>query len=222
MTLDIDLVSDFVCPWCFLGKVRLDKAIAELRAERPGLDLRVNWLPFFLNPDTPPAGEPYRPFLEAKFGGPQGAQRVLDEVSAAAAGDGLSFAFERIRSRPNTLLAHRLCYRAQRLGSTPARVAALTDALFRAHFQLGLDIGDPETLAELAAGSGERRDEIAEYLASDADREAVQRMAGGLRRQGVDSVPFFIIHRKIGVAGAQSAAVLGATILQALGEGGQA
>lgn len=223
MTLNIELVSDFVCPWCFLGKLRLDKAIAELRAERPGLDVRVNWLPFFLNPDTPAAGEPYRAFLEAKFGGPRGADAVQAQVAEAAAEDGLSFAFERIRTRPNTLKAHRLCYRAQRLGNTPARIQALTTALFAAHFQQGLDIGNNTVLADLAvAAGGERRDEVLEYLEGNEDAAAVKRMAAGIRQQGVDSVPFFILNRKMGVAGAQSAAVLGAAILQSLGEGGQA
>ncbi|MBC9072697.1 DsbA family oxidoreductase [Thauera sp. CAU 1555] len=223
MTLDIDLVSDFVCPWCFLGKVRLDQALAELRTERPGLDVRVNWLPFFLNPDTPPAGEPYRAFLEAKFGGPRGADAVQQQMAEAAADDGLVFAFERIAVRPNTLKAHRLCYRAQRLGNTPARIKALTDALFAAHFQQGLDIGNSEVLADLAvAAGGERRDEVLEYLNSNEDAAAVKRMAAGIQQQGVSGVPFFILNRKLGVSGAQSAAVLGAAILQSLGEGGQA
>ncbi len=99
MILNIDLVSDFVCPWCFLGAVRLDRALAELRATRPDIEPRINWLPFFLNPDTPPAGEPYRAFLEGKFGGPVKAEAVLDQVREAAAGDGLQYAFERIATR---------------------------------------------------------------------------------------------------------------------------
>lgn len=132
MILDIDLVSDFVCPWCFLGKVRLDRALAELRVSRPDLDVRVNWLPFFLNPDTPAAGEPYREFLEAKFGGPIKAEAVLDKVRAVAADDGLVYAFERIQTRPNTLAAHRLMYRAQAHGQKPERIQALAHALFAA------------------------------------------------------------------------------------------
>ena len=125
MILNIDLVSDFVCPWCFLGKVRLDRALAELKASRPDLDVRVNWLPFFLNPDTPAAGEPYRAFLEAKFGGPIKAEAVLDKVRDVAADDGLVYAFERIQTRPNTLAAHRLMYRTQANGQKPERIQAL-------------------------------------------------------------------------------------------------
>ncbi|MCK2126994.1 DsbA family oxidoreductase [Thauera aromatica] len=216
MILDIDLVSDFVCPWCFLGKTRLDHALAELRASRPDLEVRVNWLPFFLNPDTPAAGEPYRAFLEAKFGGPIQAEAALDRVREAAAADGLDYAFERIQTRPNTLDAHRLMYRAQAAGRKPAHIQALAQALFAAHFQEGRDIGDADTLADLAAACGDRRDAVAAYLAGKADVDKVRRMAEGVRRQGIDGVPFFILNRKLAVSGAQSTAILGATILQSL------
>jgi len=219
MILDIDLVSDFVCPWCFLGKTRLDHALAELRASRPDLEVRVNWLPFFLNPDTPAAGEPYRAFLDAKFGGPIKAEAALDRVREAAAADGLHYAFERIQTRPNTLDAHRLMYRAQAAGRKPAHIQALAQALFAAHFQEGRDIGDADTLADLAAACGDRRDAVAAYLAGKADIDKVGRMAEGVRRQGIDGVPFFILNRKLALSGAQSAAVLGAAILQSLQTG---
>ncbi len=219
MTLDIDLVSDFVCPWCFLGKVRLDRALADLKASRPDLDVRVNWLPFFLNPDTPPAGEPYRAFLEAKFGGPIKAEVVLDKVRAVAADDGLQFAFERIQTRPNTLDAHRLIYRAQSHGEKPARVQALAHALFAAHFQEGRDIGEKDTLADIAAACGDRRELVRAWLDTRDDTDKVKRMADGVRRQGIEGVPFFILNRKMAVSGAQSAAVLGAAILQSLETG---
>lgn len=219
MILDIDLVSDFVCPWCFLGKVRLDRALAELRVSRPDLDVRVNWLPFFLNPDTPAAGEPYREFLEAKFGGPIKAEAVLDKVRAVAADDGLVYAFERIQTRPNTLAAHRLMYRAQAQGQKPERIQALGHALFAAHFQEGRDIGDLDTLADIAAACGERREAVREWLAGRGEVDKVKRMAEGVRRQGVEGVPFFILNRKMALSGAQSAAVLGAAILQSLETG---
>lgn len=219
MILDIDLVSDFVCPWCFLGKVRLDRALAELKASRPDLDVRVNWLPFFLNPDTPAAGEPYREFLEAKFGGPIKAEAVLDKVRAVAADDGLVYAFERIQTRPNTLAAHRLMYRAQAQGQKPERIQALGHALFAAHFQEGRDIGDLDTLADIAAANGEHREVVREWLAGRGEVDKVKRMAEGVRRQGIEGVPFFILNRKMALSGAQSAAVLGAAILQSLETG---
>ena len=219
MILDIDLVSDFVCPWCFLGKVRLDRALAELKVSRPDLDVRVNWLPFFLNPDTPAAGEPYREFLEAKFGGPIKAEAVLDKVRAVAADDGLVYAFERIQTRPNTLAAHRLMYRAQAQGQKPERIQALGHALFAAHFQEGRDIGDLDTLADIATACGERREAVREWLAGRGEVDKVKRMAEGVRRQGIEGVPFFILNRKMALSGAQSAAVLGAAILQSLETG---
>ena len=219
MILDIDLVSDFVCPWCFLGKVRLDRALAELKVSRPDLDVRVNWLPFFLNPDTPAAGEPYREFLEAKFGGPIKAEAVLDKVRDVAADDGLVYAFERIQTRPNTLAAHRLMYRAQAQGQKPERIQALGHALFAAHFQEGRDIGDLDTLADIAAACGERREAVREWLAGRGEVDKVKRMAEGVRRQGIEGVPFFILNRKMALSGAQSAAVLGAAILQSLETG---
>ncbi|MCV2218115.1 DsbA family oxidoreductase [Thauera sp. Sel9] len=219
MILNIDLVSDFVCPWCFLGKVRLDRAIEEVKSSRPDLDIRINWLPFFLNPDTPAAGEPYREFLEAKFGGPLKADAVLAKVSEAAAEDGLTYAFERIRTRPNTLQAHRLMYRAQAVGQTPARIQALAGALFAAYFQEGRDIGDKDTLTDIAAANGERRDTVREWLDGREDIDKIRRMAEGVRKQGVEGVPFFIFNRKLAASGAQSAAVLGAAILQSLEAG---
>ena len=219
MILNIDLVSDFVCPWCFLGAVRLDRALAELRAARPDIEPRINWLPFFLNPDTPAAGEPYREFLEAKFGGPIKAEAVLDKVRAVAADDGLVYAFERIQTRPNTLAAHRLMYRAQAQGQKPERIQALGHALFAAHFQEGRDIGDLDTLADIAAACGERREAVREWLAGRGEVDKVKRMAEGVRRQGVEGVPFFILNRKMALSGAQSAAVLGAAILQSLETG---
>ena len=219
MILNIDFVSDFVCPWCFLGKVRLERAVAELKVTRPDLEPRVNWLPFLLNPNTPPKGEPYRAFLDAKFGGPIKAEAVLDNVRAAAAADGLQYAFERIQTRPNTLHAHRLMYRAQSIGQTQARIQMLGGALFAAHFQEGRDIGDKDTLADIAATCGERRDSVREWLDSSADTYKVQRMVAGVRKQGIEGVPFYILNRKLAVSGAQSAAVLGAALLQSLETG---
>lgn len=215
MLLNIDLVSDFVCPWCFIGKERLSAALAELRSQRPELDVRINWLPYFLNPDTPPAGEPYRAFLEAKFGGPRKVDEMQARVAEAGAPD-VVFAFDRIAVRPNTLHAHRLMYRAQAQGMRPAQIAGLSDRLFAAHFQQGRNIGDVDTLVEIAAEGSDKADALRAYLESDADAATVRRMAAQVQQQGVTSVPFFIFNRKLAVSGAQSAGALGAAMLQAL------
>lgn len=214
MILDIDFVSDFVCPWCFLGHRRLRRAIDDVCRSDAELELRVNWLPFFLNPDTPRRGTPFRPYLDTKFGGARKTDAALARVAEAAAGDGLEFAFQRIVTHPNTLQAHRLIYRAQSLGYVPARVTALGEALFAAHFQEGRDIGDTATLAAIAAATGDDEDAVAAYLDGEDDAAAVRRMAGQLQRQGIEGVPFFIFNRRLAVSGAQSAVALGAAILQ--------
>ncbi|BAL22635.1 DsbA family oxidoreductase [Azoarcus sp. KH32C] len=216
MILNIDLVSDFVCPWCLLGKARLARAIEQVRATHPELELRINWLPYFLNPDLPAAGAAFRPWLDAKFGSASAVDDMHARLTEAGAADGVSFDFERIARLPNTLNAHRLTYRAQSQGQTQARVNQLAQALFAAHFQEGRDIGDIATLADIAVDCGEDRTEIESYLASNEDAATVKRLAGGVRKQGVEGVPFFIMNRCIGVSGAQQPAALGAAILQSL------
>ncbi|CAI08092.1 conserved hypothetical protein,predicted DSBA oxidoreductase family [Aromatoleum aromaticum EbN1] len=217
MILDIDFVSDFVCPWCFIGNECLRQAIDEVRHSVADLEeIRVNRLPFFLDPDTPVAGVPYRPFLDAKFGGRRKADEVLARIVAAGAPDGVTFAFDRIATRPNTLNAHRLTYRAQSLGHTQEHVNALGHALFAAHFQDGRDLGDNATLADIAAAAGDDRETVFAYLESDDDAAAVRRMAEQIQKQGITAVPFFIFNRKLAVSGAQSQTTLGAAILQSL------
>lgn len=217
LSLSIDLVSDFVCPWCFIGWRRLQRALEHVQAQRPEVDVQVHLLPFFLNPDTPPAGESYRDFLIGKFGSAQKVEALHAQVREAGAPD-VTFEFERIQVRPLTLHAHRLTYRAQALGATPAQLAALAEGIFSAHFQQGRNIGDVEVLADIAtaAAAGDDRDAVLAYLNSDEHVTNVQRMAQQISTQGVTGVPFFILNRKLAVSGAQSVAVLGAACLQAL------
>ena len=216
MLINIDLVSDFVCPWCYIGKIRLERALDSLSNSHPQLEARINWLPYFLNPATPAGGEPYRAFLEAKFGGTRAVDALHAQLTETGAADGVKFDFERMTTRPNTLRAHRLCYRLQAQGARPERIRKLADALFEAHFVLGKNIGDSEVLADIAAACGENREQALIYLQGDGDTTAVKRMASQLQKQGIDSVPFFIIDRKLAVSGAQSATALGAAILQAV------
>lgn len=215
LSLSIDLVSDFVCPWCFIGWRRLQRALEHVQAQRPEVDVQVHLLPFFLNPDTPPAGESYRDFLIGKFGSAQKVEALHAQVREAGAPD-VTFEFERIQVRPLTLHAHRLTYRAQALGATPAQLAALAEGIFSAHFQQGRNIGDVEVLADIATEAGDDRDAVLAYLNSDEHVTNVQRMAQQISTQGVTGVPFFILNRKLAVSGAQSVAVLGAACLQAL------
>lgn len=216
MNVAIDIVSDFVCPWCLIGKTRLAAAVALVRQTHPQTRFQFNWLPYFLNPDTPSAGEPYRAFLEAKFGGARAVDKLQEKIADAGREDGVQFDFARIARRPNTLRAHRLVYRAQSLGHPPAEIEALVERLFSAHFQRGEDIGDVATLAAIAAECGDVKDNVAAYLESDEDTKKVKSLAAKVGKLAVDGVPFFIIQRRLTVSGAQTGVLLAAAILQAM------
>lgn len=216
MNVAIDIVSDLVCPWCFIGKRRLAQALALVQAKHPKVRFQLNWLPYFLNPDTPSAGTPYRAFLEAKFGGATQAAKVLIEVADAGRAAGVEFDFERIAMQPNTLLAHRLVYRAQSTGHRPAEIDALVERLFVGHFQRGEDIGDIATLADIATECGDRKDNVVAYLESNTGTQQLQSLVSKVGGLGVSSVPFYILQRRLTVSGTQTGEVLAAAIMQAM------
>ena len=201
-TLTIDVVSDVVCPWCFIGKRNLDRALELWRAERSDCDVTVRWRPFFLNPDTPESGEPYRPFLEKKFGGPKQLQEIWQRVSEAGRKAGIEFAFEKIELRANTLNAHRLIHHAQ-TGAGGAAIEAVIEALFAAQFLDGRHIGDRAVLAEVAGECGMDAAAVRSYLDSDEDAGAVRAGAEEVQRMGISGVPFFIFNNKLAASGAQ-------------------
>jgi predicted DsbA family dithiol-disulfide isomerase len=210
--LTIDVISDVVCPWCFIGKRRLEAALRELRAERPDVVPTIRWLPYFLNPDTPEEGEPYRPFLERKFGGPERLAQIWAQIAEAGRTAGIAFAFERIEVRANTLRAHRLIHRAQRDGDA----GALVERLFAAQFLQGENLGEAAVLARLAAECGEDEAAALAYLQSGEDAEAVRDEAARAQRLGISGVPFFILAGRYGVAGAQPPEVLLEALRQSL------
>lgn len=216
MNVAIDIVSDFVCPWCFIGKRRLAGAAALVQASHPEVRFQFNWLPYFLDPDTPPAGEPYREFLEAKFGGATQVVKLQLDLTETGREVGVEFNFGRIVMRPNTLQAHRLVYRAQSIGHRPEEIEALVERLFVAHFQRGEDIGDIATLANIAAECGERKVEAIAFLESGEATPQVRSLVEKVGALGVSSVPFFIVQRRLGVSGAQTSEVLAAAILQGM------
>ena len=202
--LKIDIVSDVVCPWCFIGKRRLEDALRRLRAERPDVAPTIRWLPYFLNPDTPDSGEPYRPFLERKFGGPEKLAQLWAQIAAAGRTAGIEFAFERIEVRANTLRAHRLIHRAQEKGHADA----LVERLFAAQFLQGENVGDAAVLARLAGECGDDEAAALAYLRSEADAGAVRAQVERAQRMGVTGVPFFIFAGRYGIGGAQPPEVL--------------
>ncbi|HZX32270.1 MAG TPA: DsbA family oxidoreductase [Rhodocyclaceae bacterium] len=206
MTIQVDIISDVVCPWCYIGKRHLEEAL-----RRVGEEASVVWHPFQLNPDTPEDGDAYLPFLEHKFGGTEQVRRIWERTRQAGIQAGIEFAFERIAIRPNTLKAHRLIRRAQRNGQADA----LVERLFAGHFLLGEDIGSKETLARIAAELGDDPAAVRAYLASDEDADQIQDEIVHAEEMGVGGVPFFIFNRRVGVSGAQPADVLVQAIQEA-------
>jgi predicted DsbA family dithiol-disulfide isomerase len=201
--LTIDVVSDVVCPWCFIGKHHLDRALQLWHAEQPQCAVAVRWHPFFLNPDTPESGEPYRPFLEKKFGGPEKLAEIWQRVSDAGRTAGIEFAFEKIELRANTLNAHRLIHHAQKVGSDGTAVNKLVEGLFAAQFLEGRHLGERAVLAAVAGESGMDTDAVQGYLDSTEDADEVRAAAAEMHRMGIGGVPFFIFNKRLAASGAQ-------------------
>lgn len=210
--LMIEVVSDVVCPWCFIGQRRLERAIALVREEQPDFQYVIRWRPFFLNPDTPPEGEPYLPFLIQKFGGRERVEAIWQRINDVGATLGIDYQFEKIQVRANTLQAHRLIHWAQQQGDA----SVLVERLFAAQFEQGANVSDKAILANVAATCGYERAQVLAYLDSDEDKALILQMEQEARTWGVNSVPTFIFDRKSGVQGAEEPRVLANEIKQAL------
>lgn len=195
----VDVWSDVVCPWCYIGKRRFERALAELDGE---LDVEVRYRPYQLDPTAAPGtSQPVFDAYVKKFGGPDQARAIIDRVTATAAGDGLGFRMDRAR-RANTLSAHRLLWWAEQPG-TPVDQADVKERLLRAYFVDGLDVGDHDTLADLLVELGAERDEIVGFLAGDAgvaEVAALIRQAGDL---GITAVPTYVVNGRWAIPGAQ-------------------
>lgn len=213
--LAIDVFSDVVCPWCFIGKHQLEIALRELAQERPEVKVTVRWLPYFLNPDAPVEGDPYRPYLEQKFGGAAVVDEMLVKVTAAARSIGLELALDKIRLRGNTLNAHKLIHRFQQRGDANM----LVERLFAAHFQRGEFIGDIPLLIKIATECGDDADKVAAYLASsDESTIAVLEQAVRARKAGINGVPFFIFNGQQAIVGERPAQEMLAVMRQVLAQ----
>jgi len=191
----LDIVSDPICPWCYIGKTLLDQALAE----RPTHPFSINWHPFQLNPDMPREGMDRREYLEAKFGGQEGAVQAYLPVVEKAKEAGLDINFEGIARTPNTLDAHRMIHWA----GIEDRQMAMAVALFKAYFEDGRDIGDRDVLADLADGLEMDAAVVRRLLDSDADEEAILERDKQFRGMGITSVPTFIVNGEHAVPGAQ-------------------
>jgi predicted DsbA family dithiol-disulfide isomerase len=209
MPLVIDVISDVVCPWCYIGKRHLEVALARFSEKHPDAPApKVRWHPFQLNPQLPKSGVPRAEYLEKKFGGPARAQQIYARVVEAGKQAGIAFQFDRIAVQPNTVDAHRLVYHALEKGKQDAVV----EELFKAYFLDARDLTKNSTLSDIAEKAGIDRQSVAEYLESDEDSVLIANADHEARQVGVEGVPFFILNRKFGLSGAQPPE----TLLQAM------
>lgn len=213
MALQIDVISDVVCPWCFIGKRKLERALELYRERNPDAEApNVVWHPFQLNPDLPESGVDRAEYLERKFGGR--AKGIYERVTAVGAQVGIPFAFDKVVRQPNTVAAHGLIALARDLG----RQDELVEALFHAYFIDGSDLTSNETLSEIACGAGLAREDVEQCLASSEAREHVRGEDRQARGIGVDGVPFFIFNHRYAVSGAQEPEALLDTLLKSASE----
>ncbi len=194
--MKLDIISDTICPWCYIGKRRLERALAR----HPQPRLSVVWRPFRLNPAMPATGMDREQYLVSKFGGAERARSVYDAVARAGRAEGIEFAFQRIRRTPQTLHSHRLIRFAGARGLQDEAV----EALFAGYFLDGLDIGEIEVLLTIGESIGLGEKKLRAYLVSEADAGAVGAEEAKAREFGVDAVPCYIVNGKFVIAGAQS------------------
>ncbi len=183
----IDVVSDVICPWCYIGKRQLERALSML--EQDGLTFSVNWNPFQLNPDMPAEGRDRTAYRTWKFGSLEKSKELDKRTSDAAAGVGLAFRTDLMTRTPNTMQAHRLVWFAGRSGHQPAMV----ERLFQAYFTEGKDVGETDVLADCAADVGLDRQDVADFLASDLADSALRQADQAARESGVNGVPSFFL-----------------------------
>ena len=208
--VSIDVISDVICPWCFLGKRRLDKAIASV----PEIEVEVNFRPYFLDPTIPPEGLDRHHYMVAKFG-EERLKTIHDPLIAAGKEDGVPYDFDKITRTPSSMNAHRLLRWSHLIGSQ----RTVAEALFTAYWSWGQDISNIEVLKTIAIVNGLNGPEIAEELAGDRDKKEVMEEAGLAQQIGVTGVPTFVVNRKYGATGAQPAAALAELIRKVAAEG---
>jgi predicted DsbA family dithiol-disulfide isomerase len=210
MTLPIDMISDVVCPWCFIGKRRLEKAIAL----KPAIPVELHFRPYFLNPWIPREGISREEYLTTKFGSPERYRGIAQRVAEAAAAEGLTYEIDGIKRQPNTLDCHRLILWAGQAG----HAARMKQRLMDLYFTEGGDLTDPDVLVGAAADSGLDADLVRQRLATDEDVARVEREANSAKEAGIDGVPCFILGGLLAVQGAQAPDYLAQAIERAANE----
>ena len=192
--IQIDVVSDVICPWCYLGKRRLDKALLQV----PEIKVKVVFRPFFLDATIPPEGLDRREYMLAKFGAER-LKTIHDPLIAAGKEDGIPYDFDKITRTPNSMNAHRLLRWAEEAGGQ----VAVAEALFMAYWSWGQDISDIEVLKTIAIVNGFNGPDVAKHLSTDLDKDEVMAEAISSKQIGVTGVPTYIVNKKYGMVGAQ-------------------
>ncbi len=195
--MQIDIVSDTVCPWCFIGKRKLERALAL----RPDISFDVRWRAFRLDPTIPRQGVDRKAYMKAKFGDNPNASAMGDALRTAGASVDIAFAFDRIEKRPDTIDSHRLI----RWSASAGKQNDIVERLFAAYFEQARDIGDPHVLKEIAAESGMDADLVGDLLAGDDDRQTIEHEDALAHRMGISGVPTFIFENKYMISGAHDA-----------------
>jgi len=193
----VDIVSDVVCPWCYIGKRRIEKAMADVASE---YDFDVHYLPFELNPDMPAEGKNQKQYLANKFGGEARYEQITQHTTRVAGDEGLSFDFSKQNVSPNTRLAHVLIQAAAEDG----KQLAVTEAFFKAYFTEGVDLSKKENLIDVAVGAGLQKEKAEAALADETALAQVAFTEKEMSKLGISGVPFYIINNKYGVSGAQA------------------
>lgn len=202
-TVDIDIFSDVVCPWCYIGKRRFENGLGQID-EDLGVDFNVRYHAYQLDPDAAPGvATPVAEGYAKKFGGPEKAAEILAHVTTTAAEDGIEFNMDKAL-RANTLLAHRLIWLAGLAGS-PVAQAVMKERLMQAYFTDGQHIGSPEVLAEVAIELGFAQDDVESFLSSDQGLAEVEAELNDARDNGITAVPTYVFNREWAVPGAQDA-----------------
>lgn len=212
MTIKVDVISDIICPWCYIGKRRLEKAVALAGLD----DVQVQWHPFQLNPQMPKAGMNRKEYRTAKFGSWERSLDLDAQVTAAGIEEKIPFAFERIDRTPNTFDAHRLIWLAEQGGVQDAVV----EALFRAYFTEGRDITSIPTLLDVVSDAGLDRGRTEALLSGDDGVEVIQAAEEQAHRAGIRGVPFYIIDGTLALSGAREPSDFLAAFKQAGGLSG--
>ena len=206
--LTVDVYSDVVCPWCYIGKRRLEQALESVQAQA-----HVFWRPFQLNPTMPKAGMDRRVYLETKFGGPGEMKAIQDRVAAVGTSVGIEFAFDRIARTPNTFDAHRLIWFAQQQG----RQDEVVEELFHGYFTEGFPIGEAEILVSLAVRAGLDGEAVARLLQAQEGVDAVRQEEAQGHQLGIRGVPYFVLNGKAALSGAQPVETFVSAIKQVTG-----